>query len=96
VAKVDWTFQALEDLAEIDHYLHANAAKYADFVISSVLEVTTQLEQFPKSGRIVPEMNIPSVRELIVLKYRIIYQMPSSDEVNILTIRHSSKPLNTF
>ncbi len=96
MAKVDWTFQALEDLAEIDHYLHSSSAKYADFVISSVLEVTTQLEQFPKSGRVVPEMNIRSIRELIVLKYRIIYQVASSEEINILTIRHSSKPLNTF
>jgi toxin ParE1/3/4 len=96
MAKVNWTLQAMEDLADIEHYLGENSEKYADFVVTSVLEVTKQLALFPKSGRVVPEMNISSIRETIVLKYRVIYQMPSQNEVNILTIRHSGKPLSSF
>jgi toxin ParE1/3/4 len=55
MAKVIWTFQALEDLADINHYLSQNSEKYADFIVTSILATTEQLEQFPNSGRIVPE-----------------------------------------
>jgi addiction module RelE/StbE family toxin len=96
MAKVIWTFQAMEDLADINHYLSQNSEKYADFIVTSILAVTEQLEQFPNSGRIVPEMRINSIRELIVSKYRIIYQIVALDSVSVLTIRHSSKPLSEF
>jgi toxin ParE1/3/4 len=96
MAKVVWTFQAMEDLYDIDHYLSQNSDKYADFVVDSILAVTEQLEHFPQSGRIVPEMRISTIRELIVMKYRIIYQIISFDEISVLTVRHSAKPLSEF
>jgi toxin ParE1/3/4 len=96
MAKVIWTFQALEDLAEIDHFLSQNSVKYADFMITSILSATEQLEQFPHSGRVVPEMQINSIRELIIARYRIVYQIVSIDKISVLTVRHSSKPFSEF
>ena len=96
MAKVNWTMQAMEDLADIDAYISESSEKYADFVVSSIMATTDQIGLFPQSGRVVPETRINSIRELIILKYRIIYQIASIDKINILTIRHSSKPLSEF
>lgn len=44
-------------------------------------------------GRIVPEKNDKSIRELIIGNYRIIYQYQVKKEiVSILTVHHSSIP----
>lgn len=93
MAKVTWTFQALEDLSEIAEHLALNSEKYASYIVELILDKGQLLETFPKLGRIVPEINLTSVRELIVKNYRVIYSSPNSDQVNILSIRHSSKPL---
>lgn len=93
MAKVTWTFQALQDLDEIAEYHAQYSEKYASLLIDSFFEQTERLEQFPYSGRIVQEANISSIREVVTGKYRIIYSVPNSDEVNILTVRSSSLPL---
>lgn len=94
MAKVTWTFQSLEDMADIANYHEQNSEQYASFLIDSFFAAEDQLANFPKSGRIVPETNIPSIRELIVNKYRIIYSIPSPDEVNVLAVKHSSIPFS--
>lgn len=93
MAKVTWTFQALEDLADIGEYHSQHSEKYASYLLDLILESGNQLEQFPRMGRIVPESNIPSVRERIVKNYRIIYSLPDVDTVDNLTVRHTSRPL---
>lgn len=82
-------------LAEINFRLSENSETYSEFILSSILDAVDLLEQFPLMGRIVPETNIHSVRELIIQKYRIIYFVSSSTVVNILSVRHSSRPLST-
>ena len=71
MAKVNWTFQALEDMADIAAYHGQNSEQYSSFLIDSFFATEEQLTNFPYSGRIVPETNIPSIRELIVNKYRV-------------------------
>lgn len=96
MAKVTWTFQALEDLDEIAEYQAKYSEKYASFLIDAIFENTKQLETFPYSGRVVPELKLPSIRELIVRKYRVVYSVPDKSQVHILTVRPSSIPLGEF
>jgi len=93
MAKVNWTFQALEDLSDIAELLAQNSSSYASHLVKLILEKTDLLQSFPELGRVVPELKIKSIRELVIKKYRIIYMLSSDKEVNILTVRHSSKPL---
>lgn len=93
MAKVNWTFQALEDMAEIAEYHDSISETYSSFLVDEFFSVEKQLSSFPYSGRIVPESNISSIREIIAHKYRLIYSVPSPDKVDILAVRHSSKPL---
>lgn len=47
---------------------------------------------FPLSGRIVPEMNIPQIREVVEGLYRIIYYI-KADQIDILAIIHGSQQI---
>lgn len=93
MAQINWTEQSKDELLEIHDYMEANSERYADFVIDTIIESAEQLQKFPRIGRVVPEMNNPNIRELIVLKYRVIYVITSVGVIEVLTIRHSSRPL---
>lgn len=47
---------------------------------------------FPLSGRIVPEMNIPQIREVVEGLYWIIYYI-KADQIDILAIIHGSQQI---
>lgn len=94
MAQVNWTFQALEDIDEIATYLSNNSTQYASYIVDLLLNKGDLLATFPKMGRIVPETNLTSIREIIAKNYRIIYSLPDNDTVHILTVRHSSRPLD--
>ncbi|HMR42693.1 MAG TPA: type II toxin-antitoxin system RelE/ParE family toxin [Saprospiraceae bacterium] len=93
MAKVNWTFQALGELAEISEFLEKGSPKYAEYVVDTILETVKTLENFPKLGRKVPETNISNLRELLILNYRVVYFYTSKEVVEIITIRHSARPL---
>ena len=46
------------------------------------------LETAPLLGRIVPELNITKIRELILGNYRIIYKIINKKRIDILTREH--------
>lgn len=96
MAQVNWTFQALEDISGIVEYHEAYSEKYASFLVKEFFAKAELLASFPMLGRVVPETNIASIRELVVNEYRIVYSVPDNEEVNILTVRHSSRPLTNF
>lgn len=59
----------------------------------NILQAIERLELFPESDRIVPEINEPSIRELLYGNYRIIYRVRET-LVEILTIYHSARLLD--
>lgn len=57
-----------------------------------ITRATRRLEAFPYSGRLVPEIARPNLRELLVGNYRIVYRV-DGDDVSILGVRHGSRRL---
>lgn len=94
MGKVKWSPESREDLEEIYLQYCKFSEKFAQKWADDVFEASYLLENNPRLGRIVPEVYIPSIREMIVGKYRLIYQVNSDDTIEVLTIRHTSKPLN--
>lgn len=91
---VVWTARATDDLYHVFETLSAYSDSRAETFVETIIDRVFLLEQFPKMGRIVPELNIESIRELIVLQYRIIYNLTAHETVEVLAIRHSSRPLS--
>ena len=52
---VRWTLQAAEDLAAIRDFIARDSPRYAVLVVERIVTAVDILEQFPLSGRIVPE-----------------------------------------
>jgi len=93
MVKLIWTDQAINDLGDIGDYIAENSEKFAKLTVRKLLDRTNILKDFPKAGRIVPEKNESNVRELIEGNYRIIYEVISQEQINILTVYHSARDL---
>ena len=87
-----WSPQSLHDLEAIRGYIAQDSPRYAALVVQRIVAVVERLEAFPESGRVVPELNIPDIREVIVRPYRVVYRC-RSDAVEIATVFRSSRQL---
>jgi len=56
----------------IKHHQNTESHAYANNLVEKLISRVDQIEQFPESGRIVPEYGKRSLRELIEGSYRII------------------------
>ena len=65
MTKLRWTTQAVEDVEAIRKFIANDSDAYADLVVARLLEAVERLELFPRSGRIVPELTDPRLREII-------------------------------
>jgi plasmid stabilization system protein ParE len=93
VAEVRWTSQAASDLESIADFIAQDSPQYASLFVIDVFATVERLGPFPESGRIVPEKEDPTVREIILGNYRIVYRL-RSDMVELLTIHHGAKLLD--
>jgi len=93
MAEVNWALQAWDELAEVNDQLAKYSEHYADFVVDRIIEVVSLFKDFPRLGRVVPEINIQAIREVLVEKYRIVYIIMPNGNIEVLTVRHSSRPL---
>jgi addiction module RelE/StbE family toxin len=90
MAQVRWTPQAADDLDAISEFISQDSSHYATLFVLDVLQAVDRLSEFPKLGRVVPEVDNPAVREIILGSYRIIYRL-REDIVEILTVFHGSR-----
>ncbi|MGH7287567.1 MAG: type II toxin-antitoxin system RelE/ParE family toxin [Myxococcota bacterium] len=91
--RLRWTRRAREDLASIRAFITEESPNYAALVVGRIVAAADRLERFPQSGRIVPEIAYPHVREVIYRPYRIVYRLVGTDELHILTVHHSARGL---
>ena len=95
MARLNWTDLSIDDLIHIADFISKDSVKYADVQIKRIRERARLLKTQPLLGRIVPEMDDETIRELILGNYRIIYRIISEDRIDILTVHHSAKQLRT-
>lgn len=93
MAEIRWADQAIDDIENIAEYISKDSLTFARIQTERFFEKAKILESQPLIGRIVPELNDPSTRELVMGNYRIIYYMDSNDIVTILTVHHSQRLL---
>lgn len=92
MVKIRWTELAIDDLKNIHDYISKESIVYANNMIEKIVSRVDQIEQFPESGRIVPEFRKRSLRELIEGSYRIIYKI-HRQYIGIIRIHHSARLL---
>ena len=93
MAHVRWTTLAADDLETIADFIATDSAHYARLFVMDVLAAVERLAIFPLSGRTVPEINDPAIREILLGSYRIVYRV-RGDLVEILTVYHGARLLD--
>jgi len=93
MVRINWTFQAKDDLKAIAEYISKDSKRYAKFQVGRLKNRTRILKTQIRSGKIVPEINRENIRELIEGSYRIIYKIVEDNQIDILTIHHSARDL---
>ena len=90
MAEIEWSSKAENDLNEIIDYIAQDSLEYALSFYEQVREKVENLIQFPRMGRIVPELDEPNIRELILRNYRIIYRILEK-KIQIVRLFHGSR-----
>jgi len=73
MVKINWTQLALSDLEDIHEYISDDSQRYAQITVNKIYNRVESLKRQPYSGRIVPEFEDTSIRELIEGNYRIVH-----------------------
>ena len=83
--KLFWTKEALLCLQEIEEYIARDNLKIAVEFVNKLISIAETLVDNPKKGRVVPELSLENIRELLYKNYRIVYLVKKSS-LEVLTV----------
>jgi addiction module RelE/StbE family toxin len=83
--KIFWTKEALLRLQEIEEYISKDNSIVAMEFVDKLISVAETIIDNPEKGRIVPELSLENIRELLHENYRIVY-LVKKNSVDILTV----------
>lgn len=92
VEKIIWTEDGIKSFENVIQYISGDSCYYAANFAKRILFSIERLNDFPYSGRIVPEYNIPEIREIIYQNYRIVYKI-GKQAIYIVLVIHGSHEL---
>ena len=92
MAKVYWTVDARSDLLAIGAHIGRDSPAFARIFVLRVTRATRHLSRFPMIGRVVPEFEDESLREVIFQNYRVVYRVRRG-EIGILAVVHGAVDL---
>ena len=87
-----WTEQARRMLDDAVSYVAQDSRPDAERLLILALDAASLLEVHRERGRVVPEFNHANVRELLVQRYRLLYEVTPA-EVQILAFVHGARDL---
>ena len=90
--KVMWTETAWGDLEEVADYIAKDSSHYAAALVREARDAARTLAYLAERGRVVPEFNDPSIRELFVMNYRLIYQV-AEQTIYVVGFIHGARDL---
>lgn len=92
MAEIVWTNHALSNLNEIAEFIAKDSPRFAQITVERLYHKVEILKSHQRIGRIVPELENETIRELIEGNYRIVYEI-FENRIEILTVHHSARIL---
>ena len=93
--KILWTDPAIDDLRSLHSYIGKDSEVYANSFVERIILAVEKLTNFPRLGRVVPEAEKETSRELLYHNYRIIYRI-NGELIEIVTVIHGRRDLASF
>jgi len=84
------TETAREEMASMVEYVSIDSPRSARKIIRTINDRLKMLRSFPRLGRIIPEIGDPTLREIIVDPYRILYRFRKG-KVEVLRALHGRR-----
>ncbi|HET7711300.1 MAG TPA: type II toxin-antitoxin system RelE/ParE family toxin [Thermoanaerobaculia bacterium] len=91
--KVVWSPLAIERAHEEAAFIARDKPAAALRWLEGLFKIADRLESFPRSGHVVPEINMDEFREIAYRSHRVIYHV-RTEMVSILTVRRSKRLLD--
>lgn len=88
--KINWSKEAMINLQQIEDFISADNPEVAIRFTDKLISLSKDIGRFPKKRRIVPELSIDLIREIIYKNYRIVYAV-KKNSITILTVFESHK-----
>lgn len=88
--KINWSKEAMINLQQIEDFISDDNPEAAIRFTDKLISLSKDIGRFPKRGRIVPELSIDLIREIIYKNYRIVYAV-KKNSITILTVFESHK-----
>jgi plasmid stabilization system protein ParE len=74
--RITFAESAIADLEGVREWYTSQAVpEVGDRLVREIFAAVEQLAQFPESGRVVPEFDSPSLRELVHPPFRLVYRL---------------------
>jgi len=83
--KIFWTKEALIRLQEIEDYISRDNPIAAIELVDKLISVAESIIDNPEKERIVPEISLEKIRELMHRNHRIVY-LVMKNSIDILTV----------
>lgn len=92
MAELIWSPRSLKDIELIFEYIKQDSVEAARACVHELIQTAIMIPEFPRSGRLVPELNQDHIRKKIHQSFRIIYRI-REEEIELITFLHQSKRL---
>ncbi len=90
--QVIWAPSARLDLKELAAYIAESRPRASARFVRQVFQIVEHLADFPESGRVVPEFDDPSIREVMRKPCRIVYRVKAQERiVEIARVWHAAR-----
>lgn len=90
---IEFAESALVDLEELQAwYNELGVPEIGQCFVVKIFAQVEQLAEFPESGRIVPELDLPAVRELLHPPFRVVYRI-GGDKIWVVRVWRSERLL---
>jgi plasmid stabilization system protein ParE len=87
---VIWSEPAKTDLRAIHDFIAHDSTHYAKKVTQDIADKTDILDELPRLGKVVPELDNEAIRELWLYSYRILYEIKEPNIV-VLAVIHKRR-----
>jgi addiction module RelE/StbE family toxin len=90
--KLIWSPASRDDLRDIVSTISRDSHQRAETFGYRLIAETDKLQNFSEIGRVVPEYSLPTIREIIVRSYRIVYRVDHERKlIEIARVWHAAR-----
>jgi toxin ParE1/3/4 len=91
MAKLIWTEKAVAQIEEIGLFIEQGSPFQAHRVIQTIFNEAQRLKDFPRLGKMIPEVQDELYREIRIFSYRLFYRIITEKRIAILGVVHGQK-----